>query len=70
MNTRTNTGKVKFFNENKGFGFITDTTDPTKDYFFNYTKVIDKDIQKDDVVTFDVGHGKKGLQAINVKRVI
>ena len=70
MNTKENTGKVKFFNETKGFGFITDYTDPTKEYFFHFSKLVDKDIQRDDLVSFDIGQGKKGLQAENVKRII
>jgi cold shock protein len=65
----TGIGKVKFFNESKGYGFITDATDPTKDYFFHYTKSIDK-VKKDEHVTYTIEQGKKGLQAVDVKRIV
>jgi cold shock protein len=59
-----NTGKVKFYNESKGFGFITD--EAGKDIFVHVTGLIDE-IQENDAVTFDVTEGKKGLNAVNVK---
>lgn len=58
-------GKVKFFNDSKGFGFIKDN-DSDKEYFVHVTGLIDK-IRDNDEVTFDVTEGKKGLSAINVK---
>ncbi len=62
-----NQGTVKFFNESKGYGFINDT-DTGKEYFVHVSGLIDK-INKDDNVEFEVSNGKKGLNAINVKRV-
>jgi CspA family cold shock protein len=59
------TGKVKFFNDQKGFGFI--TGDDGKDYFVHKTNLLDN-IRKDDSVTFDLENGKKGMKAVNVKR--
>ena len=59
-----NTGKVKFYNESKGFGFITD--EAGKDIFVHVTGLIDE-IQENDAVTFDVTEGKKGLNAVNIK---
>jgi cold shock protein len=60
------TGKVKFFNESKGFGFIkVDNSD--QEIFVHATGLIDQ-IREDDEVTFDVTEGKKGLNAINVKK--
>lgn len=57
------TGTVKFFNEAKGFGFITDENG--KDVFVHATGLNDE-IRENDVVTFEVQEGKKGLNAINV----
>jgi len=60
-----NKGKVKFFNESKGFGFIVDS-DSGKEYFVHISGLIDE-IREDDQVTFELKEGKKGLNAINVK---
>lgn len=60
-----NTGKVKFFNESKGFGFIVDS-DSGKEYFVHISGLIDE-IRENDQVTFELKEGKKGLNAINVK---
>ena len=59
------TGTVKFFNESKGFGFIKD--DAGQEIFVHATGLADK-IKENDTVTFDVAEGKKGLNAINVKK--
>ncbi|MEI6764950.1 MAG: cold shock domain-containing protein [Bacteroidota bacterium] len=59
------TGKVKFFNESKGYGFIKDV-ESGKEYFVHVTDLIDK-IKEDDDVTFELKEGRKGLNAINVK---
>ncbi len=60
-----NKGKVKFFNNSKGFGFIKeDGTD--KEYFVHATGLIDE-IRENDDVTFDLTEGRKGLNAVNVK---
>jgi len=61
------TGKVKFFNESKGFGFIKDD-ESEKEYFVHATGIIDK-IQEDDEVSFELVEGKKGLNAVDVKLV-
>lgn len=60
-------GKVKFFNETKGFGFIKDNESGTE-YFVHVTGLIDK-ISENDEVSFDLKEGKKGLNAINVKQI-
>lgn len=58
------TGKVKFFNDQKGFGFI--AGDDAKDYFVHKSNVVE-DIRKGDSVTFDLQEGKKGIKAVNVR---
>ena len=58
-------GKVKFFNETKGFGFIKDSQ-TNEEYFVHVTGLIDQ-IKENDEVTFEVKEGKKGLNAVNVK---
>jgi len=60
-------GKVKFFNENKGFGFIKDA-DSGNEYFVHVSGLVDK-IKEDDTVSFELQQGKKGLNAVNVKRI-
>ncbi len=59
------TGKVKFFNEIKGFGFIIDT-ETEEEYFVHVSGVIDK-IKENDEVSFELQEGRKGLNAVNVK---
>lgn len=58
-------GKVKFFNESKGFGFIT-PDDGSEDVFVHVTGLIDE-ITENDKVEYEVQQGKKGLNAVNVK---
>jgi CspA family cold shock protein len=65
--TIMNTGKVKFFNESKGFGFIIDD-ESSKEYFVHVSGLIDE-IREDDDVSFDLKEGRKGLNAVNVKLV-
>jgi CspA family cold shock protein len=60
-------GKVKFFNESRGFGFIKDS-ESDNEYFVHVSGLVDN-IQEDDEVTFELKEGKKGLNAVNVKRV-
>lgn len=58
-------GKVKFFNESKGFGFITQDNS-NKDVFVHANGLIDE-IRENDKVQFEVEEGRKGPQAVNVK---
>jgi cold shock protein len=61
-----NNGTVKFFNSEKGFGFIKDENSE-KEYFVHVTGLIDE-VRENDRVTFELQEGRKGLNAINVKR--
>ncbi len=58
-------GTVKFFNESKGFGFITPESGE-KDVFVHVSGLIDE-INEGYEVIFDIEEGQKGLSAINVK---
>ncbi|HNZ81053.1 MAG: cold shock domain-containing protein [Bacteroidales bacterium] len=60
-------GKVKFFNEAKGFGFIKET-ETSKEYFVHASGLIDR-VKENDEVTFELEEGRKGLNAVNVKLV-
>ncbi len=59
-------GLIKFFNKAKGYGFLKET-DGTE-LFVHITKC-DGEITKDDHVEYSVEEGKRGPQAINVKRI-
>ena len=56
------TGKVKFFNQQKGFGFIVDD-ETQKEVFVHVTGLIDK-IKDDDLVSFEVVEDRRGPKAI------
>lgn len=60
-----NTGTVKFFNESKGFGFITEEG-TNKEHFVHISGLIDE-IRENDEVEFELREGKKGLNAVNVR---
>ena len=57
-------GTVKFFNETKGFGFIT-PNDSKTDIFVHTSGLIDQ-IRENDQVQYDEERGKKGMNAVNV----
>ena len=59
-------GTVKFFNETKGFGFISQENG-NEDIFVHNTGLSDN-IRENDRVVFDIERGQKGLIAVNVKR--
>jgi len=61
-------GTVKFFNEMKGFGFI--TAEDGKDIFVHQSALEEgTSLNDNDTVTFDVEDGDRGLKAVNVKKV-
>ena len=61
------TGKVKFFNDAKGFGFIVED-ESNQEIFVHHSGLIDK-VRENDTVSYDVTEGKKGLNAVNVKKM-
>ncbi len=58
-------GKVKFFNNTKGFGFIT-PENGGEDIFVHTTGLRDN-VRENDTVVYEVEKGKKGLNAVNVR---
>ncbi|WP_435263558.1 cold-shock protein [Tenacibaculum sp. nBUS_03] len=60
-----NRGTVKFFNDSKGFGFITEEGS-NKEHFVHVSGLIDE-IRENDEVEFELKEGKKGLNAVNVR---
>ncbi|ARK10984.1 MULTISPECIES: cold-shock protein [Spirosomataceae] len=62
------TGVVKFFNESKGFGFIVDD-ESKKDIFVHITGLNGLTIRENDQVSYEIVDGKKGLNAVNVKKM-
>jgi CspA family cold shock protein len=59
------TGTVKFFNTEKGFGFIIENG-TNMEYFAHASGLID-DIREGDTVTFEIAQGKKGPNAVNIR---
>lgn len=60
-----NKGTVKFFNEAKGFGFI--KAENGQEVFVHATGLIEP-VRENDEVTFEIQMGKKGENAVNVKK--
>lgn len=60
-------GTVKFFNDSKGFGFITEEGSES-DHFVHISGLIDE-VREGDAVEFDLQEGRKGMNAVNVKVV-
>ncbi|MBK7938018.1 MAG: cold shock domain-containing protein [Lewinellaceae bacterium] len=59
-------GTVKFFNESKGFGFVVDNS--SKEEIFVHVSGLIDNIREGDQVTYNTERGKKGMNAVDVKR--
>lgn len=61
-------GKVKWFNEKKGFGFI--SREGGDDVFVHFSEIVMngfKTLAQDQQVSFEIKEGPRGLQAVNVR---
>jgi len=67
-NYNSMTGTVKFFNESKGYGFITND-ETEQDIFVHVTALDGITIQEGDKVNFSEGEGRKGKAAIDISIV-
>jgi len=63
-----NQGTVKFFNEDKGYGFIT-PDDGGKDVFVHVNGLNGITITEGDKVSYEVEEGRKGMNAVNVNKI-
>jgi CspA family cold shock protein len=62
------TGKVKFFNDSKGFGFIS-PDNGGNDLFVHTTAIEGGTLNENDQVEYEVGEGQKGPCAVQVKKI-
>jgi CspA family cold shock protein len=65
------TGKVKWFNDSKGYGFIT-PDDGSKDVFVHHSAIQTdgfRSLQEGDAVDFEIQEGEKGPAAANVRKL-
>jgi cold shock CspA family protein len=61
------TGRIEFFNDSKGYGFIKEND--TQEKFFVHVNGLLEDVKEGDMVSFELERGLKGMNAIGVKKV-
>ena len=61
------TGRIEFFNDSKGYGFIKELD--TQEKYFVHVNGLMQEVKEGDVVTFELERGLKGMNAIQVKKV-
>lgn len=61
------TGRIDFFDDSKGFGFIKENG--TQEKFFVHVKGLLQDVKEGDTVTFEMERGLKGMNAVRVKKI-
>ena len=61
------TGKIDFFDDSKGFGFIKESNSQEK--FFVHVKGLLQEVKEGDTVTFELERGLKGMNAVRVKKI-
>ena len=61
-------GKVTFFNDAKGYGFIKDSQ--TQENFFVHVNGLLEEVRENDVVTYELERGMKGMNAVGVKKYV
>lgn len=61
------TGKIDFFDDSKGFGFIKETD--TQEKFFVHVKGLLQEVKEGDKVSFELERGLKGMNAVRVKKI-
>lgn len=65
-------GRVKWFSNDKGYGFAVTDTDPNKEYFIHYS-VIDMDgyktLKAKQAISFVLRETEKGIQAVDIKLI-
>lgn len=66
-NYKAKEGKVSFFDTSKGFGFIIDNTNQEK-YFVHISGLLEP-VKENDMVTYELERGQKGMNAICVKKI-
>ncbi len=60
-------GKVAFFNDSKGYGFIND--EETQERYFVHVNGLLDDVKENDKVSFELERGQKGMNAVRVKKI-
>ena len=60
-------GKIKFFNDQKGFGFVVDNE--SSEEFFCHVSGLKEKVTENDEVEFELIEGRKGMNAVNIKKI-